>query len=114
MGRPRILLADDNPEMLQRVANFPAPDFDVVGSVADGQEALDSALRLIPDILVTDISMPVLNGIQVASGLKRSSSTVRVIFLTSTKIMTTWKLPFRSGRLAMSSSLALPVICLWQ
>lgn len=82
MGCPRILLADDNLEMLERVANFLGSEFDVVGLAEDGQQALNSALKLSPDILVTDISMPNLNGMQVASHLQRSGSDVKVIFLT--------------------------------
>ena len=82
MGCPRILLADDSLEMLERVAKFLGSEFDLVGLAEDGQQALNSALKLSPDILVTDISMPNLNGIQVASHLQRSGSDVKVIFLT--------------------------------
>lgn len=82
MGCPRILLADDNLEMLERVAKFLGSEFDVVGLAEDGQQALNSAFKLSPDILVTDISMPNLNGIQVTSYLQRSGSDVKVVFLT--------------------------------
>lgn len=82
MGCPRILLADDNLEMLERVAKFLGSEFDVVGLAKDGQQALNSAFKLSPDILVTDISMPNLNGIQVTSYLQRSGSDVKVVFLT--------------------------------
>jgi len=82
MGCPRIILADDNPEMLERVAKFLSSGFDVVGLATDGQEAIESALRLSPDILVTDIAMPIFSGIQVASHLRRLGSTAKVIFLT--------------------------------
>ena len=82
MGCPRIVVADDNPEMRQRVAKLLQSNFDVVSSVADGKQAIESALTLSPDVLITDISMPVLNGLQVASRLRVLGSTAKVIFLT--------------------------------
>jgi len=77
----RILLADDSSEMRQKVAELLLPDFQLVGSVADGQQAVESALKLHPDVIVLDISMPVLNGIQVASTLRELRSTAKLIFL---------------------------------
>ena len=82
MGCPRILLADDNPQMRERIAELLCRDFDIVASVGDGQQAIDSTLRLEPDILVLDISIPILNGIQVASHLQNSGCATKVIFLT--------------------------------
>jgi two-component system response regulator NreC len=82
VGCPKVLLADDNLEMRERIAQLLASDFDIVGQVADGQQAIDSALKLSPDILVTDISLPISNGIQVASQLWHLGCSVKVIFLT--------------------------------
>jgi DNA-binding NarL/FixJ family response regulator len=82
MGCPRILLADDNPKMRERVAELLCRDFEVVAFVGDGQQAVDSTLKLEPDILVLDISLPILNGIQVASHLQNSGCATKVIFLT--------------------------------
>jgi DNA-binding NarL/FixJ family response regulator len=79
---PRILLADDNPEIRQRVAELLRADFHVVGSAEDGQQAIESALKLNPDVVVLDISMPVLNGIQAASRLRDLGCSAKVIFLT--------------------------------
>jgi len=82
MGRKRILIADDNAEMRQRVEDLLRGEFEVVGSAADGQQALDTALRLNPDVLVTDISMPLIDGMQLTDCLRNSSCNTRVIFLT--------------------------------
>ena len=82
MGRPRVVLADDLPEMLRKVTQLLQDDFDVVGSAQNGQEAMEAAKTLNPDLLVLDISMPILNGIQVASRLRDSGCRAKVIFLT--------------------------------
>ena len=81
MGCPRVLLADDLPEVLQRVAQLLKDDFEVVGFAQNGREAIEAAKALDPDLLVLDISMPILNGIQVASRLRGSGCRAKVIFL---------------------------------
>jgi DNA-binding NarL/FixJ family response regulator len=77
-----VLLADDHEEMLDRVARLLATECDVVGTVTDGQQALDAAMELKPDVLVLDISMPVLNGIETARRLKEAGAETRIVFLT--------------------------------
>jgi DNA-binding NarL/FixJ family response regulator len=82
MASPRVLLADDMPEMVESVTQLLRRDFDVVGYAENGEEAIEAMAHLNPDLLVLDISMPVLNGIQVASLLRESGSGVKLIFLT--------------------------------
>ncbi len=82
MGRIRVLLADDHEAMLDRVARLLATECDVIGAVTDGQLALEAARELKPDVLVLDISMPVMNGIETAHRLKEAGETARVVFLT--------------------------------
>ncbi len=82
MDRIRVLLADDHEAMLDRVARLLATEFNVVGTVTDGQQALDAAMELEPDVLVLDISMPVMNGIETARRLKEAGSETRIVFLT--------------------------------
>jgi DNA-binding NarL/FixJ family response regulator len=82
MTRHRILLADDNPEMRERVASLLQSHFDVVGSVENGEQAIESAVALNPDVLLLDISMPIFNGIEVASRLRDLLCRVRVVFVT--------------------------------
>jgi chemotaxis response regulator CheB len=62
MGKVRILLADDHHAVLQRICELLDEDFDIVGTVINGRDAVAAVLRLNPDVLVLDISMPVLNG----------------------------------------------------
>ena len=82
MRRARVFLADDNEEILQRVAQVLASEFDVVGTVLDGQALLDAVARLEPDVVVLDIAMPVLKGLEAAEGLHQSGSSTKIVFLT--------------------------------
>ena len=84
MGHPRIriLLADDQREILETVERLLEDEFDVIAAVSNGLRAIEAAGRLAPDLIVLDISMPVLNGIEAASQLKESGSRAKVIFLT--------------------------------
>lgn len=82
MGKVRVLLADDHAEIREIVADMLKADFDIVGSVANGREGLAAALRLKPDILIADISMPLLDGIQLASQLQTSGCRTKILFLT--------------------------------
>jgi DNA-binding NarL/FixJ family response regulator len=82
LDRIRVLLADDHEAMLDRVAGLLATECDVVGTVTDGQQALDAVRELKPDVLVLDISMPVMNGIETARRLKEAGSETRIVFLT--------------------------------
>ena len=82
MGFPRILLADDHHELLEKVAHLLESEFEILATVENGQRLLKAALELDPDLIVLDISMPVLNGIEAARRLKESHSRAKVIFLT--------------------------------
>ena len=82
MSRVSILLADDHQEFLGVVARHLAPHFDVVRTVGNGKAMLDEAVRLEPDVVVLDISMPGLNGIEAARKLKATGSRAKVVFLT--------------------------------
>ncbi len=78
----RILLADDHKAMLERVKELLDPEFEVVGAVDNGQALVVAAKELNPDVLVVDISMPVLNGIDAVRQIKDLGIKARVIFLT--------------------------------
>jgi CheY-like chemotaxis protein len=71
MKRPRILLADDHTLMLERMRALLAPRYEIAGIVADGQTLVEAALRLKPDLIVTDITMPLLSGIEAAAQIKK-------------------------------------------
>jgi DNA-binding NarL/FixJ family response regulator len=80
--RPRILLADDHLALLEAEIALLSPYFDVVGTAADGAALVSKAHSLRPDLIVTDISMPVLNGIDAVHKLRESGCTAMFVFLT--------------------------------
>ena len=82
MSRARILLADDNASMLERVASLLAAEFEIVAMVRDGQAAIDAIARLKPDLAVFDVSMPVMTGLEAAAALAATEQPPRVVFLT--------------------------------
>jgi DNA-binding NarL/FixJ family response regulator len=82
MRRPRLLLADDHVETGEQLQNLLRPHFDVVALVEDGQALVNAAARLTPDVIVTDISMPGLNGIEACALILRDDPGARVIFVT--------------------------------
>ena len=82
MSRPRILLADDHQLVLERVTVLLQSTFEVVGVAHDGLEMVDEATRLSPDIVVADISMPRLDGIQAAQRLREMGAKAPIVFLT--------------------------------
>jgi DNA-binding NarL/FixJ family response regulator len=82
MKRPRVLLADDHRLLREAFAQLLAPGCDVVGAVADGRALLAAARELLPDVVVLDIAMPLLNGLDAARQLRREMPEVEVIFLT--------------------------------
>jgi DNA-binding NarL/FixJ family response regulator len=82
LNRARVLLADDHEDFLAVAARLLAEEFDVVNKVGDGQALLGEAARLEPDVLVLDISMPVLSGIEAARQLQATGCRARIIFLT--------------------------------
>ncbi len=82
MNRPRVLLADDHLMMREKVTRLLESEFDIIGAVTDGQALLDEAAVLDPDIVVLDITMPGLPGIEVARRLREAGSHAKIVFLT--------------------------------
>jgi len=82
MGCSTVLLADDSSEIRKCVTTLLESRFEVVGSVKDGQQAIECAVKLDPDVLVLDISLPTFNGIEVTSRLRDLCCRAKVIFLT--------------------------------
>ncbi len=83
VNRPRVLVADDHPPMLESLIRLLSRDFDVVAAVTDGMSAVTETQHLEPDLLVLDIAMPRLNGIAAAAYLKAHGSTAKVVFVTN-------------------------------
>jgi DNA-binding NarL/FixJ family response regulator len=81
-SRPRILLADDHPAVLEHVSRILGADYEVVGTVSDGRAAVDAAFRLQPDLVVLDIMMPELDGLNAARELRQRGCSAKIMFLT--------------------------------
>ncbi|MEE8184331.1 MAG: response regulator transcription factor, partial [Acidobacteriota bacterium] len=88
MNRPRLLLADDHKIVLEGLRNLLKEEFEIVGTVEDGRALVSAAKRLDPDVIVVDISMPLLNGIEAIEQLRKAGSRAKVIFLTMHSDMT--------------------------
>ena len=82
MNRPRVLLADDHRVLSEGLKSLLQPYFDVVGIVSDGWELVAASTGLDPDVVVLDISMPSLNGIDAARQLRSASLRAKFVFLT--------------------------------
>ena len=82
MTRPRILLADDHKMLAEGLKSLLVSEFDLIGVVEDGRAMIDAAKALHPDVIVADITMPHLNGIEALEEIKKFHRNVRVVFLT--------------------------------
>ena len=82
MKKPRILLADDHRMVAEGLRGLLELDYDLVGIVEDGRALLEAADRLMPEVVVADVSMPLLNGIEAVRQLKKKNPDVAVVFLT--------------------------------
>ena len=82
MGKPRILLADDDGDFLQALQTLLESEFEIVASVGDGYALIEAAAVHEPDVIVTDISMPLLSGFRAARQLRRDQPSIPIIFLT--------------------------------
>lgn len=82
MNKPRVLLADDHQIVLDGLRGLLAPEFDLIGTALNGRELLDRARQLQPDVIVADISMPLLNGIDAAHQLRAAGAKAKIVFLT--------------------------------
>ncbi len=83
MAPLRVLIADDNKLFLAELRARLGKVFQIVGAVEDGQQAIDAALRLDPDVLVLDIAMPVTNGFQAAAQLRHSKCRTKILILST-------------------------------
>jgi len=82
MSRPRILLADDHTLVLEGLQKILTEAYDIVGTAEDGRELIETARRLDPEVIVMDISMPLLNGLEAARQIRKTMPHIKMIFLT--------------------------------
>jgi len=83
MNRTRVVVADDLSPVLTTVGTLLRDSFDVVGMISDGRAALKATLELEPDLVILDISMPAMSGIEVAQELKKRGNQAKIVFLTA-------------------------------
>lgn len=80
---PRVLVADDHPGMTRAVCRLLALDCDVVGTVADGRALLEAAQRLQPDVIVVDLNLPHVNGLEACRHITQVNPQIKVIVFTA-------------------------------
>jgi len=95
--RPRVLLADDHTLLLDAFQKLLADECDVVGAVSDGRALLAAAMELRPDVIVADVMMPLLNGIDATRQVKRLLPDTRIIMLTMSEDPDLAAEAFRAG-----------------
>jgi DNA-binding NarL/FixJ family response regulator len=78
----RVVLADDHREVIAKIRGILGDEFEVLEAAENGNQAVIAVLKLNPDVFVTDISMPILNGLQAARRIQKTNSRVKIIFLT--------------------------------
>ncbi len=82
MSKPRVLLADDHKILIEGLRGLLEPEFELVDTVEDGRELLAAVEKYQPDVIVADISMPLLNGVEAARHILRDNPRAKIIFLT--------------------------------
>lgn len=85
MARARVLLADDHAMILDAFATLLSPDYDIVGKCSDGRALVSAASQLNPDVIVLDVTMPGLNGLDAARQILRKDRPPKVVFVTMTE-----------------------------
>ena len=97
MKKLRVLIADDHKIVLEGLRSLLRPEYEIVGEVEDGRTLVAEAERLRPDLVVADISMPGLNGIDAARQIKALDERIRIVFLTMHKDVTYAASAFEAG-----------------
>jgi DNA-binding NarL/FixJ family response regulator len=97
MGRPRVLLADDHTLLLGAFEKLLSAECDIVGQVSDGRALVAAAEALKPDLIVLDISMPLMNGLEAGRQIKQRLPQVKLVFLTMNEDADLAAEAFRSG-----------------
>jgi DNA-binding NarL/FixJ family response regulator len=82
-ARPRVLLVDDHPGVVKALARLLSPECDVVGVMADGREVADAAARLQPAVIVVDLNLPNVSGLDVCRQITQNNPRVKVIVITA-------------------------------
>jgi DNA-binding NarL/FixJ family response regulator len=97
MRKTRVLLADDHQIVLEGLQNLLESEFEIVGTVEDGRALVQEAEKLSPDVIVADISMPLLNGIEALRQIRKTDDQIKVVFLTMHPDVTYATMAFDAG-----------------
>jgi DNA-binding NarL/FixJ family response regulator len=97
MARPTLFMADDHAILLEGVRRLLEPEFEIVGTASDGRQLVASTIQLQPEIVLLDIGMPLLNGIEAARQIRASAPGVKVVFLTQQSDRMYLQEAFRAG-----------------
>ena len=97
MPKPRVLLADDHLMLLSAFRTLLEGDCDVVGAAANGRELVEMAAVLKPDVILLDVAMPLLNGLDSARQVKQANPDIRIVFLTMNEDPEVAAEAFRNG-----------------
>ncbi len=82
-ARPRVLIADDHPDMVKAIARLLAIDCDVVGAVSDGRAAVEAAQELRPDVVVIDLNLPTVSGFEACRQITQANPAAKVVMFTA-------------------------------
>jgi DNA-binding NarL/FixJ family response regulator len=104
--RPRVLLADDYPDIVKAVSRLLALDFEIVGSVTDGSALLETAQRLQPDVIVLDVHLPNVHALEACREMTRVNPGMKVIIFTALDDPSVSEAFFQAGASAFVSKLA--------
>jgi DNA-binding NarL/FixJ family response regulator len=83
LSKTRVVLADDYRPLLESASRLLRLEFEIVGEAQNGQALAEAALKLKPNVIVTDINMPILNGIEAAKRLRDAGSMSKIVFVTA-------------------------------
>jgi DNA-binding NarL/FixJ family response regulator len=106
MSRPRVLVADDHPGVSKAVCRLLALECDVVGSVADGRAALDAARGLRPDVVLVDIDIPGIDGLEACRLITEEHPEMKVVVFTATNDPEVRQQSFEAGASAFVFKMA--------
>jgi DNA-binding NarL/FixJ family response regulator len=84
-GKPRVLMADDHTLVGEALAKLLDPEFEVIGLVSDGRALLEAALKMQPDVVILDLGMPRMNGMDAGKRLKELLPNAKIVVLTATE-----------------------------
>ena len=97
MPGPRVLLADDHTLLLGAFSKLLADECEIVGTVTDGRALVEAAQRLKPDVIVLDVAMPLLNGLDAGRQIKQAQKSVKLVFVTMNEDPDVAAEAFRAG-----------------